>query len=131
MGNSPWNFEHDTRIFQDPALKGLEVSYEIEKKKQDGPEKPHEENIQIGDRTIRSRGRGTKRALNLHFSSDDESEDESEKEKEADDATMNKASAVSAKGKTNDLIDDSILNSPTPSPPKPSDNFRNQILGKQ
>uniref|UniRef100_A0AC35FZJ5 Uncharacterized protein n=1 Tax=Panagrolaimus sp. PS1159 TaxID=55785 RepID=A0AC35FZJ5_9BILA len=122
----PWNFEHDTRIFQDPALKGLEVSYEIEKKKQDGPEKPHEENIQIGDRTIRSRGRGTKRALNLHFSSDDESENE----EEANDATMDETAGVSAEGKTNDLIDDSILNSPTPSPPKPSDNFRNQILGK-
>uniref|UniRef100_A0AC34F490 Uncharacterized protein n=1 Tax=Panagrolaimus sp. ES5 TaxID=591445 RepID=A0AC34F490_9BILA len=123
----PWNFEHDTRIFSDPALKDLEVSYEVQKKL--NPEQPHEENIQIGDRTIRSRGRGTKRALNLHFSSDEE---ESDDEKDEDEPMKEAPPSESqTKEAAKEVIDDSILDSPPPSPPKASDNFRNQILGKK
>lgn len=103
-------------------MKGLEDSYLDDQKKN---AKPQEETIQIGEQIIRSRGRGTKRALQLRFSSDEESE------AEAEEGDKDKMDADSSEVPSSKIIDDSILDSPPPSPPKKSDNFRTQVLGSK
>uniref|UniRef100_A0A7E4VXL9 Nuclear cap-binding protein subunit 3 n=1 Tax=Panagrellus redivivus TaxID=6233 RepID=A0A7E4VXL9_PANRE len=104
----PWNFEHDTRIFNDPSLAKIETT-PVSKA-------PQEEVLQIGDQEVRSRGRGTKKALNLRFDSSDESESEPEAEEAMPDV---------------DDLEDYQEPVTETAKPKPSDLFLSSVLSKK
>uniref|UniRef100_A0AC34QNU6 Uncharacterized protein n=1 Tax=Panagrolaimus sp. JU765 TaxID=591449 RepID=A0AC34QNU6_9BILA len=94
--NEPWDFEHDTRIFNDPSLNVAE----------DKVEEAKEQIIKVGDQEIRSRGRGTRKVVTLNFSSDEE-DDESEQDEDDDNA--NEVSKPEPSQKPSDFFRTSVL----------------------